>query len=146
MEEFIKEIKDISNKFDKLMKDEIGYTMEEMLKLKGEDFEKTADEFVEKVLKKMTEKKEETDKEKFEKYKKQVKEKEHGQFLKIYEATTPNGEGVVVEGQGKVQDILFFGTKGLGQIIKQNKHIFKDVDELVDTLCEQIKDEIKGGE
>lgn len=143
MEELVKQLKEVSNKFDELMKEEIGYTMEEMLKLKGEDFEKTADNFVEKVLKKMTENK--TDKEKFEEYKKQVKEKEKGSYLKIYEATTPTGEGVVVEGQGKINDVLYYGVKGLGQIIAQNKNIFKDVDELVDTLCEQIKEEIRGG-
>lgn len=140
MEDLIKQIKEVSNRFDKLMKEEIGYTMEEMLKLKGEEFEKTADNFVEKVLKKMSENKEKED------IKKNIKEKEHGQFLKIYEVETPNGEGVAVEGQGKINDVLFFGAKGLGQIIKQNKYMFNNVDELVDTLCKQIKDEIKGGE
>lgn len=143
MEELIKSMREVSESFDKVMKHEIGYTLKEMLELDGEEFSKVSDDFVEKVLKKMTDQK--SEKEKMEEVKKKVKEKENGQFLKIYEATTPNGEGVVVEGQGKVQDILYFGTKGLGQIIKQNKHIFKDVDELVNTLCEQIKDEIRGG-
>lgn len=137
MEEFIKEMKDLSGKFDKLMKNEIGYTMEEMLNLEGKDFEKSMDNFVEKVLKKMTNEDNIT--------KEDVKEKENGQFLKIYEAETKYGSGVVVEGQGKIGDMLFFATKGIGQLIRQNKHKFKDVDDLVDTLCEQIKDEIKGG-
>lgn len=143
MEEFMKELKEITSKFDELTKKEIGCTMEEMLKLDGEEFSKKMDDFVEKVLKKMTDKK--TDKEKYEEMKKNVKEKEHGQFLKIYEVETPNGEGVAIEGQGKVQDVLYFGAKGLGQIIKQNKNMFTNVDELVDTLCEQIKNEVRGG-
>lgn len=137
MEEFIKELKEMTKKFDELTKKEIGCTMEEMLKLDGEEFSNKMDDFVEKVLKKMTDEKEIK--------KEDVKEKEDGQFFKIYEATTDYGSGVVVEAQGRVGDVLYFITKGVGQFIAQNKYKFKDIDDLVDTLCENIKNEIKGG-
>lgn len=136
MEELIKNMKEMSKSFDKVMKEEIGYTMEEMLKLEGEEFSKVSNDFVEKVLNKMTEKNI---------TKEDVKEKEDGQFFKIYEASTKYGTGVVVEAQGKVGDVLYFITKGVGQFIAQNKYKFKDIDDLVDTLCENIKNEIKGG-
>lgn len=137
MEEFVKELKEVSKKFDELTKKEIGITMSDMLELEGEEFSKKMDDFVEKVLSKMTDgkgiKKED------------VKEKEDGQYFKVYEATTDYGSGVVVEAQGRVGDVLYFITKGVGQFIKENKYKFKDVDDLVDTLCENIKNEIKGG-
>lgn len=137
MEEFVKELKEMTKKFDELTKKEIGCTMEEMLKLDGEEFSNKMDDFVEKVLSKMTDEKEIK--------KEDVKEKEDGQFFKIYEATTDYGSGVVVEAQGRVGDVLYFITKGVGQFIAQNKYKFKDIDDLVDTLCENIKNEIKGG-
>ena len=137
MEEFVKELKEMTKKFDELTKKEIGCTMEEMLKLDGEEFSNKMDDFVEKVLSKMTKEKEIK--------KEDVKEKEDGQFFKIYEATTDYGTGVVVEAQGRVGDVLYFITKGVGQFIAQNKYKFKDIDDLVDTLCENIKNEIKGG-
>ena len=138
MEELLKSMKELTKSFDKVMKEEIGYTMDEMLKLDGEKFEKVSDEFVNKLLKKAIKGENEITKA-------DVKEKEHGQFLKIYEVETPRGEGVAVEGQGKLGDVIFMGAKGLGQVIKENRNCFKDLDDLLDTVCEQIRDEAKGG-
>ena len=75
---------------------------------------------------------------------KSVKQVEDGQYIKIYEATSLKGDGIVVEGQGEFSKMLFFVAMAMANIIEENIDDINDVNGLVDTICEFVKDEVGG--
>ena len=124
-------------KFEKFVKEASGYSTDELLKLDGEDFINAVNKLTDKLHSK-----------KEEKFEKEVEEKKKeinfdGQYFKVSECSKDGNKGICVEARGNITTILMLICEGLADIINENRYRIKDIDGLLDTICKNLKDNIK---
>ena len=151
MSNLLKELKKVSEELDKIVEEETGCkTFTDLLDLDHEVFEKEVDKVMDR-LKEIIEDEKDEKEEKLTKRakeiadlkaKKGIKEKATGTMFKVYETSNNDGEGVCVEARGKLQDILHFASKGMGEIVRANGFTMDDLDDLVSAFRSTIKREL----
>lgn len=134
---------------DKYCKETTGYTVEEIIDLKGEEFDKVMGKLFAHTVKLEKEYAKKKELAKMEALKKKTKPVEDGAFFKVYQVEIEGEDldedqiAVAVEGQGELHEILGLASSGLGQIIAKNIDDIKDVDAIIDAVVKTIKQEIR---
>lgn len=137
MDKLLEELKKTCDEFEKFVKDTLGYSTEELLKLDGEEFTNAVNKLTDKLQYK-----------KDEEFKKEVEEKKKeinfdGQYFKVSECSKDGNKGFCVEARGDIATVLMLVCEGLANIINENRYRIKNVDKLVDMICENLKDIVK---
>lgn len=140
------ELTELLKKAQKLMEDEMGCSVEEVIKeetgLTEKEFynldEDEFDEISNKVIKRLRA-------EKKKKLKESLEEDVNGTMFKVYDAGEKNkkSRGVCIEAQGSFGEVIFYASKGLGEFLKGNKHKIKSVDGLCKEIVNLIKETLE---
>ena len=134
---------------EKQCKEVTGYTMDEIVDLDSEEFDKVMGKLFANTLKLEKEYKRKKELAKIEELKKKTKPLEDGVYFKVFQVEIDDEEldedqiAVAVEGQGALHEILGLASSGLGQIIAKNIDDIDDLDAIIDTIGKVIKKEIR---
>lgn len=137
MKELLESMNKTFDQLDKISRKTLGVPLEEVMNEKDTD---KLDKYLDVLAQSIIEDKNRLINEAKSIKRGEAKELDNGQHFKIYEATTGNTKGVIVDTYGAFGDLLYFGVKGIAEVIKQNKFAVKDLDGLYRELMEQIKE------
>ena len=137
MDKLLEELKKTCDEFENFVKEATGYSTDELLKLKDEDFIKAVNKFSNKLQSK-----------KDEEFKKEVEENKkelnfNGQYFKVSECLKDGNKGFYIETRGDITTILALICEGLAEVINENRYRIKSIDGLLDTIYKNLKDSVK---